>query len=56
METSNMTAAFVRVYDEKRFLAALFSFSLRRRQPAGMAGSSANFFSTARRFVESRRQ
>ena len=54
METSTMTAACVRGasrYDEKRFLAALFSFSVR-----GSAGSSAKFFSTARRFVESRRQ
>jgi hypothetical protein len=61
METSTMTAACVRVrrgMTKNVFLPRFFlsPFAGGSRQRGRMAGSSANFFSTARRFVESRRQ
>ena len=54
MVTSTMTAACVRVrrgMTKNVFLPRFFLSPF-----AGMAGSSAKFFSTARRFVQSRRQ
>lgn len=59
MVTSTMTAACVRVrrgMTKNVFLPRFFLSPFAGGSRQGMAGSSANFFSTARRFVESRRQ